>query len=208
MSNDERALTDGAPEPTEREAALDEHIDDVTEIPAAEDYDFAAMVAGVKPNRARVRIRPRSDLYARLEELAEEIDGFPTDEDVPEDLTAEWAETKADYDRTFVVVIEGRSSEWVKSFTKDAKASGINPDRKGLSDEARFEHTKRLWFAQIAAQIVHPTKGVTPESVGALFGANETEADKLWRALQRVNSQPSGVAPDFSRRRSEPSQSG
>jgi len=208
MSNDERALTDGAPEPAEREAALDEFIDDVTEIPAPEDYDFTAMVAGVKPNRARVRIRPRSDLYARLEELAEEIQAYPTPDDVPDDLVAEWEETKADYDRTFVVIVEGRSSEWVKQFTKDAKAAGINPTRKGLSDEARIEHTKRLWHAQIAAQIVHPTRGVTEESVAALFAANETEADKLWRALQHVNGQPSGVAPDFSRRRSEPSQSG
>ena len=208
MSNDERALTDGAPEPAEREAALDEFIDDVTEIPAPEDYDFAAMVAGVKPNRARVRIRPRSDLYARLEELAEEIRALPTDDDVPDDLAAEWSEVKADYDRTFVVVVEGRSSDWVKQFTKDVKARGINPTRKGLSDEERVKHTERLWHAQIAEQTVHPTQGVTADAVAALFRANEPEADKLWRALQRVNGQPSGVAPDFSRRRSERNPSG
>lgn len=195
MSNDE-SLGDKQ----DTTAALDEYIDDETTLPAPEDYDFAAMVAGVRPTRARVRIRPASHLLARLEELAERIDALPADEDVPDDLADEWEQTKTAYDRTFVVVVEGRSTDWSKQFVKDQKSRGINPARKGMSEDERTEHTKRLWYAQIAAQIVHPTRGVTDESVAALFAANEPEGDKLWRAVQQVNRQPAGDGPDFSRR--------
>ena len=188
--------------------ALDEYIDDESTLPAPEDYDFAAMVAGVRPTRARVRIRPASHLLARLEELAEQVDALPADDDLPDDLADEWEQTKAAYDRTFVVVVEGRSSDWVKEFAREAKSRGINPQRKGLSDEARFEQTKKLMMAQLAAQVVHPTQGVTEESVAALFAANETEGDKLWRAMQRVNTQPAGDGPDFSRRPSQRSRRG
>lgn len=199
----DESLGDVTPEP----ATHEDFIDDVTDLPAPEDYDFAAMVAGVKPNRARVRIRPRSDLYARLQELGEEIQAVPSDEDVPDDLLDEWAALKAEYDKTFVVVIEGRTSDWVRQFRKEVKARGINPDRKGLSDAERAAQTERLTNAQIAAQIVHPTKGVTEESVAALAAANEVEANKLFQAVLQVNTRPSGDVA-FLHGRSRPSRAG
>lgn len=212
MSKTERSLTDlpsgDEVEERESESALDDFIEDVPVALDVEDYDFGAMVAGVRATRKRVRIRPQGHLLARLEELAEEIDATPEDEDIPEDLAAEWAETKAAYERTFVVVVEGRSSDWAKEFARQMKAHGINPQRKGISDEARVEQTKKLWHAQIAAQIVHPTVGVTAEAVSAIFAAAEPEGDKLWRAVQTVNSQPSGESPDFSRRPSGTRRSG
>ena len=200
---DDESLGDVTPEP----ATHEDFIDDVTDLPDPEDYDFSAMVAGVKANRARVRIRPRSDLYARLQELGEEIQAVPADEDVPDDLLEEWDALRSEYDKTFVVVVEGRTSDWVRHFRKEVKARGINPDRKGMSDDERARQTERLVNAQIAAQIVHPTKGVTEESVAALGAANEVEANKLYLALTQVNTRPSGDV-DFLRGRSRPSRAG
>lgn len=205
MSKDQ-LLSDPAP------ATVSDADDFIDDVPAPEvdpaDYDFGAMVAGVRPNRVRVRIRPRSDLYPRLQELAEDIDAYPADEDVPADLADEWADLKARYDKTFVVVMEGRSTDWVKNLMRELKKRGINPGRKGLSDDQATEHLKQQVAAQIAAQIVHPTQGVTAAAVEALYEANEAEADKLFRALNRVNKSVSGVAPDFSRRLSPDSLSG
>lgn len=199
----DESLGDVAPQPAQHE----DFIDDVTDLPEPEDYDFAAMVAGVKPNRARVRIRPRSDLYARLQELGEEIQAVPADDEVPDDLLEEWDALRTEYDKTFVVVVEGRTSDWVRHFRKEVKARGINPDRKGTSDDERAKQTERLVNAQIAAQIVHPTKGVTEESVAALGAANEVEANKLYLALTQVNTRPSGDV-DFLRGRSRPNRAG
>lgn len=200
---DDESLGDVTPEP----ATHEDFIDDVTDLGDPEDYDFAAMVAGVKPNRARVRIRPRSDLYARLQELGEEIQAVPSDEDVPDDLLDEWESLREQYDQTFVVVVEGRTSDWQRNFHKELRKRGIDPDRKGLSDQERAKQTERRVNAQIAAQIVHPTKGVTEESVAALGAANEVEANKLYLALTQVNTRPSGDV-DFLRGRSRPSRAG
>lgn len=207
MSKEERNPDEVYAEATPEPVTHEDFIDDVTDLGDPEDYDFAAMVAGVKPNRARVRIRPRSDLYARLQELGEEIQAVPADEEVPDDLLEEWDALRSEYDKTFVVVVEGRTSDWVRHFRKEVKARGINPDRKGMSDDERAKQNGRLVNAQIAAQIVHPTKGVTEESVAALGAANEVEANKLYMALTQVNTRPSGDV-DFLRGRSRPNRAG
>lgn len=197
--NKDEVYGEATPEPAEHE----DFIDDVTDIGEPEDYDFGAMVAGVKPNRVRVRIRPRSDLHPRLQELAErykELDGQEVSEAVLADMDAEWDEVKALYDRTFVVILEGRTSDWVRAFRKETKARGIDPQRKGLSDQERAKHTTRQVNAMIAAQIVFPTKGVTEESISALADANEVEANKLYMALTQVNTKPAGDV-DFLRGR-------
>lgn len=207
--NPDEIYADATPEP-DRPAEHEDFIDDVTDLGDPEDYDFAAMVAGVKPNRARVRIRPRSDLYARLQEIAEQwatLEGQEVPASELEEIEAEWAELKAAYDRTFVVVVEGRTSDWSRSFRKELRKRGIDPDRKGLSDGERAKHQERALNAQIAAQIVHPTKGVTEESVAALAVANEVEANKLYMALAQVNTRPSGDV-DFLRGRSPRNRAG
>ena len=171
-------------------------------------FDVGAFVAGVRGTRLRVKIQPNAHLLALLQEIADEIDSYPTDDDVPDDLVAEWVETKAAFDDVRVFVVEGRSGDWARQFAKDAKARGINPTRKGLSDEDRVEQTRSLWHAQIAAQIVSPAE-VTPQDVAAIFAANESEGDKLWRAVQSVNSQPvEKLVPDFSQRVSRLSRRG
>lgn len=185
--------------------------DDVEEVPVShepETFDVGAMVAGVRATRVRVKIQPHADLLERLQELADEIDAYPTDDDVPDDVVDDWVETKARFDHVDVFVIEGRTSDWAKQFVADMKKRGINPERKGLSDGEKLEHTKRLWHAQIAAQCVSP-EGVTEEDVAAIFAANEAEGDKLWRAVRQVNTQPvKALVPDFSQRVSRLSRRG
>ncbi|MDO5534115.1 MAG: hypothetical protein Q4F65_05640 [Propionibacteriaceae bacterium] len=163
-------------------------------------FDVGAFVAGVRGTRMRVKIQPNAHLLARLQELADEIDACPSDDEIPDELVNEWLDTKAAFDDVRVFVVEGRSVDWARQFAKDAKARGINPQRKGLSDDAVVEHTKRLWHEQIAAQVVSPAE-VVPEDIAALYAQSEVEGDKLWRAVQAVNSQPvEKLVPDFSRR--------
>lgn len=196
-------------EPTDPKRRTDDSIQDVT--PDEHDpatFDIGAMVAGVRATRMRVKISPNGHLLADLQELAEEIDSYATDEDVPDDLVDEWVELKAEFDTEYVYVIEGRNSDWVKAFESEAKAQGINPKRKGLGDQEVREHIKRLMQAQIAAQIVSP-EGVTEQDIAALFAASEPEGDKLWRAMKQVNEQPARtVTPDFSARVSRLSRRG
>src|SRR5690606_3620936 len=151
--------------------------DSIEEVPASHDpatFDVGALVAGVRATRVRVKVQPNGHLLERLQEMAEEIDGYATEDEIPDDLVSEWFETKDAFDQTAVFIVEGRNSDWVRQFIKDAKAEGINPQRKGLSDAEVHKHIQRLMQAQIAAQIVHP-EGVTTDDIAALFEASEVE---------------------------------
>jgi hypothetical protein len=191
--------------------------EDVTEIdddeatddrPDPKTFDVGAMVAGVRATRMRVQVQPNAHLLTRLQELAEEIDSYASDDDVPDELIEEWVETRADFDHVDTYVIEARSSDWIKNHAREAKAAGINPQRKGMSDAEKIEHTRRLALSQIAAQIVEP-EGVTEADVAAIFAGNEAEGDKLWRAMNQVNTQPvKALVPDFSQRVSRLSRRG
>lgn len=197
--NDERSLVDDHTpddEPQEPDALAD--VEDVEVRLDETDYDFGAMVAGARAARKRVRIRPNAHLLADLEALVEQA-AAATSDDEAEQVEAEYERVKAQYEQTFPVVIEARSNDWLRQVAKDAKQDGINPDRKGLSPDERSVHTRRLLMRQIAGQIVHPTKGVTVDALEALYAASEQEADKLFRAVRAVNTQPSGESPDFSR---------
>lgn len=199
----------------------DESLADVSDAPAdddlelveapeskPEDFDIATAAAGVRATRIRVHIQPGAHLLERVQELAEEIDSYPNDDDVPVDLADEWVETWEAFNRKDVYVLEGRSSDWIKQHKRDVKKRGIDPDRKGLSDQERVAHTKRLVMSQIAAQIVKP-EGVNEADVAAIFAGNEAEGDKLWRAMNQVNTQPvKQLVPDFSPRVSRLSRNG
>lgn len=189
----EVGLTDQVPDPDDGAIGTGDEPEDITVLPEPEDYDFSAMVAGVKPSRARVRIRPRSDLKPLLEELAEwfsSMEGQDVPADVLAEREAEWDEVKAAYDQTFVVVVEGRTSDWVRELWRSLKNRGIDPGRKGLSPSAKAEHERRRVNAQIAAQIVHPTQGVTEAAIAALAEANEPEVSKIYAAVTQVNTRP------------------
>lgn len=205
MSDEERALTDAAPaqrEANDEAVALTETASD------PESFDVGAMVAGVRATRTRVKIQPNAHLLERLQEIADEIDSYPTDEDVPDSLVEEWVETKAEFDHVDVYVIEGRTSDWVRQFHKDLKGKGINPDRKGLSDQERTAQNKRQVHAQIAAQIISP-EGVTEEQVADIYASNEPQGDLLFQAVGRVNTRPvKEMTPDFSQRVSRLSRRG
>src|SRR5690554_5211779 len=165
--SDERSLIDDAtePDPDDREAALTEDYpepEDVTELAAEEDYDFGAFVEGVRPTRRAVVLYGRNDLRAVYDEMKDMIEvGESTGRDMAEQkaLLAEAAEDLLGSGRR--VVVEARSSDWVRQFAKDMKKRGVDPDAKGLSDGQRREVHRKLIHEQIAAQIVHPSKGVT-----------------------------------------------
>ena len=183
---------DGAPE-------LPEH--------DAKTFDVGALVNGVRATRVRVKIQPNAHLLERLQELAEEIDDFPGDDDVPQHLIDEWVETKEAFDHEDTFVVEGRTTDWVKNHHAEAKKRGINPGRKGMSDSEVHEHLRRLYVSQVAEQVVKPE--VTEEQVMAIFLGNEAEGDKLWRAVQTANTQPvKALVPDFSQRVSRLSRRG
>lgn len=186
----------------------DDAIEDVTVAADPEAFDVGAMVAGVRATRLRVKVQPNAHLLERLQEIADEIDAFPTDDDVPDGLIEEWVETKADFDHIDVYVIEGRTSDWVRQFHKDLKAQGVNPDRKGLSGQERIEHNKRQIHAQIAAQIVSP-EGVTEQEISQLYASNEPQGDLLFQAVKAANTRPvKELTPDFSQRVSRLSRRG
>lgn len=186
----------------------DEQLEDESVAADPETFDVGALVAGVRATRVRVKIQPNAHLLERLQELADEIDSYPTDEDVPADLIEEWVESKELFDHVDVYVVEGRTSDWVRQFSKDIKAKGINPDRKGLSDAERMEHNRRMIHAQVAAQIVSP-EGVTEEQVADLYAHNEPQGDLLFQAVRQVNTRPvKELTPDFSQRVSRLSRRG
>ena len=173
-----------------------------------ESHDIGAMVAGVRATRVRVKVQPNGHLLERLQEMADEIDGYASDDEVPDDLVEEWFETKEDFDHVDVYVIEGRTTDWVRQFESDMKKQGVNPKRKGLGDAEVHQHLQRLFRAQIAAQIVSP-EGVTEADIAELFAKSEPEGDKLYRAMKQVNTQPAEtMMPDFSARVSKLSRRG
>ena len=201
--NTDEALSSPTPAPRED--------DSIEESPLAADpetFEVGAMIAGVRYTRLRVKVQPNGHLLERLQEMADEIDSYATDDEVPDELAEEWFDTKDQFDHVDVFVVEGRNSDWVRQFESDMKAEGVNPKRKGLSDAEVHKQMKQLVQAQIAAQIVSP-EGVTPADMEALFTQSEVEGDKLYRAMRQVNTQPASmVTPDFSQRVSRLSRRG
>lgn len=186
----------------------DDGIEDVTEEPTEEDYDFLAFVKGVRPTRRAVTIYQRNDVREMVDVLEEKIKvakkaGEDTTED--EELLAEAAAEILGSGRR--VVVEARSSDWVQQFRKDMKARGVDPFSKKASDEARRMMMEKYINEFIAAHIVHPTQGISAAAVAALAKGNEQEAEKLHQAVRSADGER-GVSPDFLRAHSVGSPSG
>lgn len=210
--SDESLVDDTTPEPDDEVQPLipdeDDGIEDATEAPTEEDYDFLAFVQGVRPTRRAVTIYQRNDMREMVDALEEKIKvGKMAGEDTTEDetLLAEAAAEILDSGRR--VVIEARSSDWMGDFRKKMKARGIDPSNKKASDEARAMMMTKYVNELIAAQIVYPATGISAEAIAVLAENSETEVDQLHRAVKMANSQR-GVSPDFLHAHSAGSRSG
>lgn len=213
----EVGLADDAPD------EIDGLIEDATEAPAEDDFDFGKFVEGVRPTRRAVVLYQHNDVRAEVDILEEKVRvGKMAGEDVSEfeELLAEAAQHILASGRK--VIIEARGSDWQRQFAKGLKAQGIDPTAKKFSpahldklpaEKAEKRRAEQLeqFAAQvnhlIAAQIVHPKTGVTPEAVAQLAANSEQEVEKLHRAVRDANSQP-GVSVDFLRAHSGTRQPG
>ena len=197
-SKPEQGLTDAAPAKAEDD---DLEVVQPTDDPA--EFDLDGLVRGSRGVTVRVEVQPNGILLADVQDLAARIDAYPTA------LVEEYVALREQLDHTDVYVVEGRNSDWLKAFTKQMQERlGGDAEDESLSEEQRAAIVKKVGYAQIAAQIVQP-EGVTAADVEALYERCETEADKLWRAMRRANSEPvKALMPDFSARVSRLSRRG
>ncbi len=169
---------------------------DVTPELTPEGFDVDAWIAGVRPTRRAVQLFARSDLIARLDELAARI--ATADDDQAGPLIDEFEGLRAEYLAGVWWTIEGRSPEWVERFrTETKKALGLTGDPSGVD-------AIRLVSEQIAAQLVSPL--ASAHQLVKLAETNAGEWRKLAVALELVNKrlgEKSDVLTlDFSSRRS------
>lgn len=205
---DEPTPDDNEPEVVEESITGDDDIEDVTEPPSEDDYDFAAFVAGVRPTRRAVMLYQNNDVRADYDLLKEKIEmKRAAGEDVSEDqeLLAEVAGELIGSGRK--VIVEARSSDWVKQFRKDMKKRGIDLSKEKVSDEARAMMTTQFVNEFIAAHIVYPRTGISADAIAALSQANEQEVERLHQAVRSADGER-GVSPDFLRAHSAGSRSG
>lgn len=183
-----------------------------------EDFDFGALVEGILPSRRRVRIYPNGHLHTQVEDLLDRIDATD-DEAEANRLLAQFETLNARMRKAVTIVVEGRSSERLSQVERDAYKSGVpnpskiaqklaksklpedHPQRDAMQAEAE-RGTVEVMLLQIVDQIVHPTKGVTVESLKALRDKAEPELDRIFRACREANTQSVAVTPDFSPGRS------
>lgn len=205
---DEPTPDDNEPEVVEESITGDDDIEDVTEPLSEDDYDFAAFVAGVRPTRRAVMLYQNNDVRADYDLLKEKIEmKRAAGEDVSEDqeLLAEVAGELIGSGRK--VIVEARSSDWVKQFRKDMKKRGIDLSKEKVSDEARAMMTTQFVNEFIAAHIVYPRTGISADAIAALSQANEQEVERLHQAVRSADGER-GVSPDFLRAHSAGSRSG
>ena len=153
-------------------------VEDITNDPTPDDFDFDAFVDGVRPGRRAVRVTMRADLAAEIDRIAiqaDELDDHNGDEaqalfdrfeDIKEQIQAS--------QRVFVV--EARSDHRTRQTIKQMEKLGHpQPGKKADDDEVRLQK-----LSEVA----------------------EAEVNKLFGALHEVNTNPTkSVAPNLSRRR-------
>lgn len=195
MSTDERSLGD----------KTDETSVEVERGPLSVDE----FLQGVRAQRRSVKIRPRADLYATLEQLGDEIDAAPEGEDV-DDLLDEYERLGEQFMRTERWTVEQRTPERRRHVRREAaKEIGVEISEDGerpVQDDPDRTQAARLEAHVIADHIVEP-EGVTAAQVRALYDASPGEYAKIDRAVVQVmrvidEEAAAGVLRDFSSRRS------
>ena len=162
--------------------------------------------AGVRPGRARVKIRHNLHLYPRLQEVADLIE-ITADEDV-DPLLDEFDRLRASMETVFV--LERRSREWLTEASRRLMDDMGVPygDAKGADDETTPAQMVELGMRLVAEQVVEP-EGVTWETLrdlaeaGAVGVDGRRVDDALAVAASELNAgRYEALALDFSRRRS------
>lgn len=195
MSIDERSLAEVDDDVTDEAALAD--IETAAPGEQAEDFDFASWVDGVRPNRVRVVLSQKNHLIPQMDALIDRIESA-ADEDV-DALVAEYEELRAEWEQSRrTLIVEARSSDRLQAIAKAAKKQGLDPQKP--------DDIKTVVYRQVADQIVSPA-GVKPESIRALYEANEVEGDKLFRACKTANN-ATAVAPGLSQKPSGTRRSG
>lgn len=169
------------------------------DLPEPENFDLDAWLDGVRPTRRAVLLYGRSDVIARMEEIAGTIED--ADDAEADELVDEFERLKAAFlgsGRWFVV--EGRSPEWVDDYRRAAKKE-LGSKKDDLTERQKV----RVLLGQLAQQIVTP-QGVTVAALERLHETAPGELNKLIVAMTYANEQLSGTAKvlsmDFSSRRS------
>ena len=180
---------------------------DPAEIPdEAETVTASQFAAGVRPGRARVKIRHNLHLYPRLQEVADLIE-ITADEDV-DPLLDEFDRLRASMETVFV--LERRSREWLAEASRRLMDDMGVPygDAKGADDETTPAQMVELGMRLVAEQVVEP-EGVTWETLrdlaeaGAVGVDGRRVDDALAVAASELNAgRYEALALDFSRRRS------
>lgn len=202
VSNDERGLTDAAPQQDERDGFLadqEPNVDpddiDITEETDPDKVDLHKVATGVRPVTATVRLF--LDDGTELRRIAEQIDSCPSDDDVPDELVQQWFDAKDRFDNGEEFVVEARGREWLDHFSLRMREQIDLPEDATEADLLAVSHL--IDAAQLAAQIV--SHDVTPEWIAQVREGVPSEFAKLYKAAKAVNTQPAKVLmPDFSQR--------
>lgn len=167
---------------------------------AIEGFDIDAWIAGVRPTRRSVKLHPDAHLIARMEQIADRIDGAPAEANV-DDLIAEFEECKRQFNDGVWFTLEKRSSDWEKTFREKVAAE------LGIADleKATTEQTVEVILRQVVAQTITPV-GLTVDHLRKMLELNEAELNKLIVTLdnvqKRLAEQAGVLTRDFSQRRS------
>lgn len=184
-----------------------------------EDFDWDDFLAGVRPTRRSVKIHPRGDLLATMDECEVQLDALALEHEEKSTTAARKKVIKTEFEtladrmdslkaefnasaRWFTV--EARSSEWVEKFRKGyAKDNGFTLPEDG--EEIDSDKGIDMLLAQLAEQIVVPS-GVTAKNLHRLYDVAESEVQKLLVAqgfTSRVAASAKVLTRDFSLPRSD-----
>lgn len=192
----ERLLSDADASPEEAAEATDL----VAEETPRENMTPTEWASGIRRLRRSVIVHDTGHLIADLDDLGARIDATP---DGPEcDALIDEYEALAERIKVGVrYVAEQRSQDWIEA-TRDAiiKERG-HGDKKfdDLSDDEKMA----VYYERMARQIVEP-KGVTGETLAALYEAVPSEVAVILGLIERTNTTVTGAVEsrDFSSRRS------
>lgn len=151
-------------------------------LPAPEDFDFDAFLAGARPVRRAVRIYAKGHLVGEMERIVDALERDPDNAD----LAAEAERLYAEWDAASVVVtVEKRTSEWVDAFKAESiRTHKIKTGKGGQPlDDA---DTRRIVLHQLAEQIVSPQ--LTYDHLEGLYQVAEGEVSKLIVAMNLANN--------------------